>query len=143
MFGVLAGFGSAGERTDACHTTTRRSVQERRRFRRSSNRPIGRSEEHNDRREDAAFEPFRSSIPYGHTKESSFETSLVPVDRKFFDPAGGAEYLRGLGMRSATAKFVYTLMASGELPRVKISKAFYVSKRALDEWLVKRERRAR
>jgi hypothetical protein len=71
-------------------------------------------------------------------------TPSPPSDtRRLFDISSAAVYLQSIGATTASKKFVYSLMASGEVPRVRIGKAYYVSKIALDNWLVRHERRAR
>jgi excisionase family DNA binding protein len=64
-------------------------------------------------------------------------------NQTLFDIAGVVGYLRRVGASAATTTFVRSLIGSGALPHIKIGKAFYVSRAALDAWLVKAERRAR
>ena len=71
-------------------------------------------------------------------------TPSPPSDaRRLFDIVGAAGYLRAIGATGATEKFVRTLITDGEVPHLKIGRRFYVSKNAIDSWLVRRERRAR
>jgi predicted DNA-binding transcriptional regulator AlpA len=65
------------------------------------------------------------------------------ADRSLFDIVAAAAYVCSIGATGVSPKCIYNLMASGEVPRIKIGKKFFVSKRALDEWLIRHERRAR
>jgi excisionase family DNA binding protein len=60
-----------------------------------------------------------------------------------YDILGVVGYLQRVGATAATATFVRGLINSGQLPHLKIGKAFYVSKAAVDAWLAKSERRSR
>jgi excisionase family DNA binding protein len=60
-----------------------------------------------------------------------------------FDTATGAEYMRGIGLVTCTPTFISRLMREGEIARVRVGKRYYVSKAALDGWLLRHERRAR
>jgi excisionase family DNA binding protein len=62
---------------------------------------------------------------------------------RLYDIAGIVGYLQSVGATAATATFVRGLINSGKLPHLKIGKAFYVSKAALDGWLGKAELRRR
>jgi excisionase family DNA binding protein len=64
-------------------------------------------------------------------------------EQRLFDLKDTALYLHSLGAKSVTIGFVRELVNSGALPYLRIGKKFYVSKAALDNWLVKAERRAR
>jgi hypothetical protein len=62
---------------------------------------------------------------------------------RLFDIVSAVAYFQSLGATSATKNFVRSLIARGEIPHLKISKKFYVSKGALDRWIETRERRNR
>jgi excisionase family DNA binding protein len=62
---------------------------------------------------------------------------------RLYDIPGIVGYLQSVGATAATSTFVRGLINSGQLPHLKIGKAFYVSKAALDAWLAKAERRSR
>jgi hypothetical protein len=79
------------------------------------------------------------------TPERSAQAGPSPIpseSRRLFDIAGAVEYLRGLGATTTTKNFLRGLICTGQLPRLRIGKAFYVSREALDSWLAKHERRA-
>jgi hypothetical protein len=63
--------------------------------------------------------------------------------RRLFDIISAVAYLHSLGATSATKNFVRGLIGRGELPHLKISKKFYLSKGSLDHWIETRERRSR
>ena len=65
------------------------------------------------------------------------------AEQQLFDVKDAPGYLRGLGAKSCTVNFIRTLIASGEIPHLRIGKKFYVSKKALDIWIATRERRPR
>ena len=52
-------------------------------------------------------------------------------------------HLQGAGAHGATVSFVRNLISSGVLPHIRIGKRFYVSKAAIDAWLIRAEKRAR
>jgi hypothetical protein len=62
---------------------------------------------------------------------------------RLFDIAGTVGYLQSVGATAATATFVRGLINSGQLPHLKIGKASYVSKSAIEAWLAKSEKRGR
>jgi hypothetical protein len=63
--------------------------------------------------------------------------------QSLFDILATVAYLKSIGASAATPNFVRTLISSAQVPHVRIGKKFYLSKTALDHWLVTRERRAR
>ena len=63
--------------------------------------------------------------------------------QQLFDILASVTYLRSLGATAATSNFVRSLIASSQVPHLRIGKKFYLSKTSLDHWLVTRERRAR
>jgi excisionase family DNA binding protein len=63
------------------------------------------------------------------------------TSKRLFDVQAAAEYLRSIGATSATVTFVRTLITSGRIPHLKLGKKFYLSRTALDAWLVSHERR--
>ena len=52
--------------------------------------------------------------------------------RRLFDIPSAAAYLISIGATAATPTFIRTLISRGEIPHVKISKRFFVSRDALD-----------
>jgi len=64
-------------------------------------------------------------------------------ERELFDVVAAAEYLRTLGADTASRNLIRTLIASGQLPFVRLGKKFFVRRCALDEWIVRHERRRR
>jgi excisionase family DNA binding protein len=65
------------------------------------------------------------------------------MGQRLFDIAGSAAYLRELGAVSCTVTFIRQLIATGQVPHVRIGKKFYVSRDALDGWIGRHERKAR
>lgn len=51
-------------------------------------------------------------------------------------------YFHSIGATAATKTFVRRLMATGEIPRERISKKFYISRADVDLWVSKHLRRA-
>jgi excisionase family DNA binding protein len=68
---------------------------------------------------------------------------MVEENRTLYDIAGAVSYLQRVGATTATATFVRGLISSGQLPHLKIGKAFYVSKSAIEAWLARSEKRNR
>jgi hypothetical protein len=66
-----------------------------------------------------------------------------PNGQRLFDILAVVAYLKTIGANAATPNFVRGLISSGQLPHVKIGKKFFVSKGALDSWLLSHERRRR
>jgi hypothetical protein len=62
---------------------------------------------------------------------------------RLYDIPGIVGYLQSVGATAATATFVRGLINSGQVPHLKIGKAFYVSKSAIEAWLAKSEKRSR
>jgi len=52
------------------------------------------------------------------------------------------EYLRTIGATAATKNFVRRLIGTGQVAHLRIGKKFYLTREALDAWIVKRQRRA-
>ena len=63
--------------------------------------------------------------------------------QRLFDIPAATEYLRSIGASAATRSFVRTLINTGQITHMKISKKFYVSREALDGWIARAERRVR
>ena len=64
-------------------------------------------------------------------------------EQKLFDVMGSAKYLQKIGGSSATPSFIRTLIATGQVPHIRIGRKFFISREALDSWLARHERRAR
>lgn len=62
-------------------------------------------------------------------------------DHRLFDIHAAAKYLQSIGATGVTHSTIRRLLNSGDLPCLKIGKRFYLSKAALDSWLLKHERR--
>ncbi len=69
--------------------------------------------------------------------------ALSETQKRLFDIAAAVEYLRSIGAGAASSWFVRQLIASGEIPHIRIGKKFYISREALDGWLAKHERRSK
>jgi excisionase family DNA binding protein len=65
------------------------------------------------------------------------------VEQQLFDVDGTVRYLVELGAAAATKNFVRNLIARGEIAHLRVGKKFYFSKKSIDAWLEKRERRAK
>jgi hypothetical protein len=64
-------------------------------------------------------------------------------NQQLFDVRSAAGYLQALGASAATVNFIRTIVASGEVPHIRIGKKFYVSRQSLDGWVTRHERRSR
>ena len=62
---------------------------------------------------------------------------------QLFDVIGSAKYLQGIGAAAASVNFIRNLIATGQIPHIRIGKKFYVTRQALDAWLSNHERRVR
>jgi len=67
----------------------------------------------------------------------------APAFPDYLNVSGIVSYLQGRGMTTATKTFARSLLNCGELPYLKIGKGFFVSKKSVDLWLERRERRRR
>jgi excisionase family DNA binding protein len=64
-------------------------------------------------------------------------------EQRLFDVSAAAAYLQSIGATAASKNFIRGLIASGQVPHLKIGKRFFVSRTALDGWLSNRETRFR
>jgi excisionase family DNA binding protein len=71
------------------------------------------------------------------------EKPSVPDAPRFFAVKAFVGYLQSVGVTAATPTFVRRLINSGQIPFVKVGKAYFVSRASIDGWLAKSERRAR
>jgi hypothetical protein len=62
--------------------------------------------------------------------------------QQLFDISAAAAYLKQIGATSVTTSFIRGLIASEQVPKIRIGKKFFVTKNAIDSWLRKSERRA-
>jgi len=62
-------------------------------------------------------------------------------DQRLFDIHAAAQYLQNIGATGVTPSTIRRLLNSGDLPCLKIGKRFYLSKAALESWLLKHEKR--
>jgi hypothetical protein len=69
------------------------------------------------------------------------QTTKRNAEPRIFDIPGSAEYLRELGATGVTAYSVRALIASGQVPHIRVGRRFYVSRASWDSWLAKSERR--
>lgn len=60
---------------------------------------------------------------------------------QLFDIDQAVQYFHELGATGVTRNFVRELIASGGIPRLKLSRKFYITRAAIHEYLVKHERR--
>jgi hypothetical protein len=65
---------------------------------------------------------------------------MISSDQRLFDIRAAVEYLRGIGATSATPNFIRRIIATGEVPHLKIGKKPFVSRVSLDGWLQRHER---
>lgn len=63
--------------------------------------------------------------------------------QRLYDVQQAAEYLRTIGASAATVSFIRGLIATSQVPHIRIGKRFYVSHEALDRWITMHERRAK
>jgi len=68
--------------------------------------------------------------------------SVVGDGPRLFDIGAAVNYLREIGATAATKNFVRGLIATGQINHIRIGRKYYVSREALDTWIVKRQRRA-
>lgn len=61
---------------------------------------------------------------------------------RLYDLPAAVEYVRGIGGTGVTIHTLRSEIAAGRLPKTKLGKRFYVSKAALDNWILRAERRA-
>ena len=61
---------------------------------------------------------------------------------QLFDIPDGARYLQQLGAKAATRNFVRNLINTGQVAHLRIGKKFYLTRDALDTWILKQQRRA-
>ena len=67
----------------------------------------------------------------------------APTDgRRLFDIVSAVAYFQSIGADAATVSFVRTLINTGQVPHERIGKKFYVTRDALDGWILKHQRRA-
>jgi excisionase family DNA binding protein len=63
--------------------------------------------------------------------------------QRLFTVEGAAKYLVEIGAAGVGVHFVRQLIVSGAIPHVRMGRRYYITRAALDEWLLKHERRAR
>jgi excisionase family DNA binding protein len=71
------------------------------------------------------------------------ETFADSQTQTLFDIPSAAKHFQEKGAKTATKNFVRNLIASGQLPHLRIGKRFYVTKAAIDRWIETREKRNR
>jgi len=62
---------------------------------------------------------------------------------RIFDLAAAVTYVQSLGATGVTIRTIRAAIAAGRIPHVKLGKKFYVTKTALDNWILRAERRQR
>jgi hypothetical protein len=60
---------------------------------------------------------------------------------RIFDLPAAVAYVRSLSATGVTIHTIRSEIAAGRIPRTKLGKKFYVSKVALDNWILRAERR--
>lgn len=65
--------------------------------------------------------------------------SELNSSRQLFDVSAACEYLKSIGVTSATISS--TRMIFAQVPHVKIGKRFYASRESLDSWIANHQRR--
>jgi len=65
------------------------------------------------------------------------------AEQRFFTVEDAQHYLVAIGAVGVGVTFVRQLIVTGAIPHVRMGRRYYVSRVALDEWLLKHERRAR
>jgi excisionase family DNA binding protein len=63
------------------------------------------------------------------------------TQRRLFDITAAVTYLRELGAESVTVNFVRALIASGQVPHIRMGKKFYLTRESLDRWITNHERK--
>ena len=74
---------------------------------------------------------------------NEMSANQITADQKLFDVCDAAIYLQQIGARTATVNFVRALISSQQVPHLRIGKKFFVSRKALDQWIETREKRSR
>lgn len=70
------------------------------------------------------------------------ELETAPLDRcRLFDLRAAVAYLRSIGASSATMNFIRGIVASGEVPHVRVGKKYLVLRSSLDRWIETHQRR--
>ena len=69
------------------------------------------------------------------------ETPSPPTERRLFDIAGAVDYLRSIGATAATRNFVRAIIGRGEVAHVRVGRKFFITRDALDNWIVRREKK--
>jgi excisionase family DNA binding protein len=62
---------------------------------------------------------------------------------RVFDLPAAVAYVQSLGATGVTIRTIRSEISAGRIPRTKLGKKFYVSKAALDAWILRAERRVR
>ena len=65
----------------------------------------------------------------------------ITQTQRLFTIEAAVECLKSIGAVSATVSLVRGLISSGRVPHIRLGRRFYVSRTALDEYLVRHERR--
>ncbi len=71
------------------------------------------------------------------------QAAEITQNQKLFNVADAAHYLRSLGAKNTTVRFIRALIVSGQLAQLKIGKSYFVTKIALDAWLHRSEKKRR
>lgn len=69
------------------------------------------------------------------------ETIKETAQRRLFDITAAVTYLRELGAEGATVNFVRALIASGQVPHIRMGRKFYLTRESLDRWISNHERK--
>jgi hypothetical protein len=62
-------------------------------------------------------------------------------DLRVFDVHGSVEFLRSVGFKGATLSTVRALIASGQVPKIRCGKKFFVTEAAWKAWAARAEKR--
>jgi excisionase family DNA binding protein len=67
---------------------------------------------------------------------------MTPEGQRLFTIEAASEYLRMIGAVGIGPKFVRAIVASGQVPALRMGRRIYVTRAGLDAWLAKAEKRA-
>jgi excisionase family DNA binding protein len=71
------------------------------------------------------------------------EVVSFPESQSQFSVKDAPEYLKSLGVSTATTYTVRRLINAGAFPKIKVGRAFFISKAAIDDWLARSARKVR
>ena len=65
----------------------------------------------------------------------------IPKNQRLLDRYDAQTYMRQLGISGVSPRIFFTLIANGEIPRVRVGRKYFITREALDGWIARNERR--